>query len=81
MSDRSAGQVGGRTSGLTGDGAAGFAGIDDSRLRRAFLEEADELSQKLGESLVALDGDRGSGTLVHEVFRLTHSLKSESALM
>jgi two-component system, chemotaxis family, sensor kinase CheA len=81
MSDKSAGQVGGRTSGPIGDRAAGFAGIDDSRLRRAFLEEADELSQKLGESLMALDADRGSGTLVHEVFRLTHSLKSESALM
>ncbi len=56
-------------------------GLDEARLRRAFLEEADELSQKLGESLQSLDEERTSAQLVNEVFRLTHSLKSESALM
>ena len=55
--------------------------MDESRLRHAFLEEAEELSQKLGESLMALESDRTSAHLVNEVFRLTHSLKSESALM
>ena len=54
---------------------------DDSRLRRAFLEEAEELSDRLGESLVTLESNRGDAGLVNEVFRLTHSLKSESALM
>lgn len=55
--------------------------MEDERLRREFLEEGDELVQKLGESLSALETDPGSHELVHEVFRLTHSLKSESALM
>ncbi|HVP19211.1 MAG TPA: chemotaxis protein CheA [Spirochaetia bacterium] len=59
----------------------GSAWTEDERLRRAFLEEGDELVQKLGESLSALEADPGSHDLVHEVFRLTHSLKSESALM
>ncbi len=54
---------------------------EDSRLRRAFLEESEELSQHLSDSLVALDADRANTALLNEVFRLTHSLKSESALM
>ena len=58
-----------------------MSGLDESRLRHAFLEEAEELSQKLGETLMALESDRTSAHLVNEVFRLTHSLKSESALM
>jgi two-component system chemotaxis sensor kinase CheA len=58
-----------------------MSGIDETRLRRAFLEEAEELSQKLGESLMALEADRANAQLLNEVFRLTHSLKSESALM
>ncbi|MFI5369560.1 MAG: ATP-binding protein, partial [Spirochaetia bacterium] len=57
------------------------AGIDEARLRKAFLEEADELCQKLGDSLLALETDTRNTELVNEVFRLTHSLKSESALM
>jgi len=57
------------------------ASADDPRLRRAFLEEADELSQKLGESLQALEADPSNMDTVNEVFRLTHSLKSESAFM
>jgi len=57
------------------------AGIDETRLRKAFLEEAEELCQKLGDSLLALETDRGNTDVVNEVFRLTHSLKSESALM
>ena len=74
MSDKSAGYGGDKSAGYGG-------GIDESRLRRAFLEEADELSQKLGASLMSLDADRANAQLVNEVFRLTHSLKSESALM
>ncbi len=56
-------------------------GLDDTRLRKAFLEEAEELSQKLGDSLLGLETDAGNADLINEVFRLTHSLKSESALM
>ena len=58
-----------------------MSGLDESRLRHAFLEEAEELSQKLGECLMDLESDRANAALVNEVFRLTHSLKSESALM
>ncbi|HEY9595100.1 MAG TPA: Hpt domain-containing protein, partial [Spirochaetia bacterium] len=58
-----------------------LAGIDETRLRRAFLEEAEDLGQKLGERLLALESDLGNRDVVNEVFRLTHSLKSESALM
>jgi two-component system chemotaxis sensor kinase CheA len=56
-------------------------GLDETRLRRAFLEEAEELSQKLGDSLLALETDAANARLINEVFRLTHSLKSEAALM
>ncbi len=56
-------------------------GPDDGRLRRAFLEESEELVQKLGESLSALEASPESRELVNEIFRLTHSLKSEAALM
>jgi len=56
-------------------------GLDEARLRHAFLEEAEELSQKLGDTLLALEGDRENLELINEVFRFTHSLKSESALM
>ena len=56
-------------------------GLDETRLRRAFLEEAEDLSQKLGDTLLALEADEANPDLVNEVFRFTHSLKSESALM
>ena len=56
-------------------------GLDETRLRKAFLEEAEELSQKLGDSLLVLETDAANADLINEVFRLTHSLKSESALM
>jgi two-component system, chemotaxis family, sensor kinase CheA len=56
-------------------------GLDEARLRRAFLEEAEELSQKLADTLLALEADRGNQEIVNEVFRFTHSLKSEAALM
>jgi two-component system chemotaxis sensor kinase CheA len=58
-----------------------MSGADESRLRRAFLEEAEELSEKLGESLATLERNRTDASFVNEVFRLTHSLKSESAFM
>jgi two-component system, chemotaxis family, sensor kinase CheA len=58
-----------------------MTGIDEARLRRAFLEEAEELSQKLGDSLLTLESARGDSDILNEVFRFTHSLKSESALM
>ena len=58
----------------------GVTGSDDARLKRAFLEEGEELVQKLSESLTALERSPDND-VVNEIFRLTHSLKSESALM
>jgi two-component system chemotaxis sensor kinase CheA len=55
-------------------------GPDEARLRRAFLEEAEEIVQRLSESLARM-GESADRDLVNEIFRLTHSLKSESALM
>jgi len=55
-------------------------GPDEARLRRAFLEEAEEIVQRLSESLAHME-ESADRELVNEVFRLTHSLKSESALM
>jgi two-component system chemotaxis sensor kinase CheA len=57
------------------------AGIDDKRLLSAFLEEAEELLEKLNQSLLKLERDRTREDLVHEIFRIIHSLKSEAALL
>jgi two-component system chemotaxis sensor kinase CheA len=58
-----------------------FAGLDDKKLLRAFLEEAEELLEKLNDNLLELEKDAGNPDSINEVFRLTHSLKSESALL
>jgi two-component system chemotaxis sensor kinase CheA len=55
--------------------------IEERKLRRAFLEEAEELLEKLNGALVELERQPGNAQLVHEIFRLTHSLKSEAALL
>ena len=55
--------------------------IDDNKLKHAFIEEAEELLEKLNDALLSLEAECGNINLVNEVFRLTHSLKSESALM
>ena len=57
------------------------ADIDEQRLLRAFLEEAEELLEKLNHSLLGLEKDTTNPRLINEIFRLTHSLKSESALL
>jgi two-component system chemotaxis sensor kinase CheA len=56
-------------------------GIDEGNLRRAFLEDAEDLVQKLGQSLLRLEKEGKNPALVNEIFRLLHSLKSESALL
>lgn len=58
-----------------------FTGLDDKKLLRAFLEEAEELVEKLNENLLQLEKEAGSPDSINEIFRLTHSLKSESALL
>jgi two-component system chemotaxis sensor kinase CheA len=54
---------------------------DEHRLLRAYLEETEELLEKLNHRLLELEKDSANLELVHEIFRLTHSLKSESALI
>lgn len=58
-----------------------FTETVENKFLRAFLEEAEELLEKLNSSLLELEKDRSNTELVHEIFRLTHSLKSESALL
>jgi two-component system chemotaxis sensor kinase CheA len=58
-----------------------ITGVDEGKLRHAFLEEAEELVQKLSSSLLLLEADKDNHDLVNEIFRLVHSLKSESALL
>jgi two-component system chemotaxis sensor kinase CheA len=58
-----------------------FTGLDDRKLLRAFLEEAEELLEKLNDNLLQLEKDASNPDSINEVFRLTHSLKSESALL
>ncbi len=57
------------------------AEVEENRLLRAFLEEAEELLEGLNQTLVALEKDKANRGLIHEVFRLTHSIKSEAALL
>jgi len=54
---------------------------EDRKLLRAFLEDAEELLEKLNHCLLELEKDSANLEIVHEIFRLTHSLKSESALV
>ncbi|HEC61802.1 MAG TPA: chemotaxis protein CheA, partial [bacterium] len=56
-------------------------GMDEKKLLRTFLEEVEELLEKLDLSLLELEKDRSNPELVNEIFRLTHSIKSESALL
>jgi len=58
-----------------------FTGLDERKLLRAFLEEAEELLEKLNDNLLRLEKDASNPDSINEVFRLTHSLKSESALL
>jgi two-component system chemotaxis sensor kinase CheA len=58
-----------------------YTGLDDKKLLLAFLEEAEVLLEKLNDNLLELEKDTGNPDSINEVFRLTHSLKSESALL
>jgi two-component system, chemotaxis family, sensor kinase CheA len=58
-----------------------IAGIDDPALRRAFIEETEDLHAKLGQALMALERDNADAEVMNEAFRCVHSIKSESALM
>jgi two-component system chemotaxis sensor kinase CheA len=55
--------------------------VEEHKLLHAFLEESEELLEKLSQALLELEKEPENLELVHEIFRLTHSLKSESALI
>ncbi len=56
-------------------------GVDRNKLRRAFIEESEEILEKLDEALLELENNTESGEIINEIFRLVHSLKSESAVV
>ncbi len=56
-------------------------GIDKNRLRRAFIEESEEILEKLDRALMDLENNTESEEIINEIFRLVHSLKSESAIV
>ncbi|HOV14516.1 MAG TPA: chemotaxis protein CheA, partial [Spirochaetota bacterium] len=55
--------------------------LDDKRLQHAFLEEVSELLDNLNKQLLALEDDPTDKSVINEIFRMTHSVKSESALI
>ena len=55
--------------------------IDEKRFQRAFLEEVLELLESLNEKLLLLEHSPEDVDIINEIFRLTHSIKSESSLI
>ena len=55
--------------------------LDDKRLQHAFLEEVSELLENLNKQLLALEEEPTDKDVINEIFRMTHSIKSESALI
>ncbi|MCK4777991.1 MAG: Hpt domain-containing protein, partial [Actinomycetia bacterium] len=55
--------------------------LDENKFQQAFLEEADELAQHLIENLLNLEKDPLNSDVINEIFRMTHSIKSEAALV
>ena len=55
--------------------------IDEKRIRAAFLEEVNELLESLNQEFLNLENAPDDVDVINEIFRLTHSIKSESALV
>ena len=55
--------------------------LDDKRLQHAFLEEVTELLENLNKQLLALEDAPTDKNVINEIFRMTHSIKSEAALI
>ncbi len=53
--------------------------VSDPQLLAAFLEDAEDRSQKLGDLLAALEPGAAHPEAIHETFRAAHDLKSASA--
>ena len=52
-----------------------------ARMREDFLDEAEELTDKLNLQLTQLEKKPGSQELVNEIFRIVHTLKSSAAFV
>ncbi len=55
--------------------------IDERKILEAFLEEVKELLETLNQRLLDLENSPEDSDVINEIFRLTHSVKSESALV
>jgi two-component system chemotaxis sensor kinase CheA len=53
----------------------------DQKYKKAFLEEANEILEKINSSLIDLENEPKNIELINELFRYIHSLKSEAGLM
>src|SRR5437867_10084087 len=56
----------------------GFSHVGEGALR-AFLDECDELLQALDAAVLRLEREPTDQKLLHEIFRITHTVKSSSA--
>jgi len=68
-----------RAPAASGAPAGGAEPLADPRLLGAFLEDAEDRSQKLATLLAALRPGSAPGDAIHETFRAAHDLKSASA--
>lgn len=55
--------------------------FDEQKILMAFLEEVKELLELLNQKLLDLEASPQDPDVINEIFRLTHSVKSESALV
>ena len=55
--------------------------IDERKILEAFLEEVKELLETLNQRLLDLENSPEDTDVINEIFRLAHSIKSESALV
>ncbi len=55
--------------------------IDEKRIQDAFLEEVVELLENLNKKLLELEEDPTGKETINEIFRYSHSIKSEAALV
>ncbi len=55
--------------------------INEKKIRDAYLEEINELLESLNHQLLSFENSPEEKEIINEIFRLTHSIKSESALV
>jgi two-component system, chemotaxis family, sensor kinase CheA len=58
-----------------------MSAMSDKKIRIAFIEEVNELLDSLNAQLLHLENNPEDKDVINEVFRLTHSIKSEAALV